>query len=352
MTTEIATTATTEIVTATTTALAIADSQTEFTEAQIAGLKQLGIDDAPRGDLDVFFHTSKRLGLDPFQKQIYMIARRTKVGGYNGEAERWENKYTIQVGIDGFRVTGHRVARREGVGRPIAHRQFCGRDGIWRDVLIEDGPPVAARCVITCGGEVFAESVVKFAEYVQTTRNGDPTGQWRDKPMTMIGKCAEAAAWRSAFPQDFSQVYEPAEFHEVIDGEVEPVRVRSERSGGVAALREAAAAEKSDTVAHETAAAAATEAQAASGRLSAAARKKWIDRLGELWTAADVADGGDRGTIAASILDHPVDPNSDDDLKAVVTKLDEWKKAGETESQVREILNAAALAAANAEQSE
>ncbi|WP_394329208.1 hypothetical protein, partial [Mycobacteroides abscessus] len=35
-----------------------------------------------------------------------------------------------------------------------------------------------------------------------------------------------------AFPQDFAGVYEPAEFdrHQVIDGEVEPVRVRAERA--------------------------------------------------------------------------------------------------------------------------
>lgn len=256
MTTEIATTDTgADVVSATETALVIADNQIEFTPAQIAALKQLGVDDAPRGDLDVFFHTAKRTGLDPFSKQIYMIGRNTKVGGYRGEPERWETKYTIQTGIEGYRVVGHRIARREAIARPLARRLFCGRDGIWRDVLIEDGPPVAAKAEITCDGVLVGEAVVKFIEYAQTTRAGELAGQWRDKPTVMIGKCAEAAAWRAAFPQDFAGVYEAAEFdrHQVIDGEVEPIRVRAERADrGVQGVA-AALGIKTATAAAETA---------------------------------------------------------------------------------------------------
>ncbi|MFA4084825.1 recombinase RecT [Mycobacteroides salmoniphilum] len=246
----------TDIVSATETALVIADTQTEFTPAQVAALQQLGVDDAPRGDLDVFFHTAKRTGLDPFARQIYLIGRKTKVGGYRGEPERWDTKYTIQTGIEGYRVVGHRIARREGVGRPFARRQVCGRDGVWREVLVENGPPVAAKAEIICDGQVVGEAVVKFAEYAQTRSNGELTGQWRDKPTVMIGKCAEAAAWRAAFPQDFSGVYEPAEFdrHEVIDGEVvaPPVRVRADRADrGIKGLR-AVTVEAQDTTAEQT----------------------------------------------------------------------------------------------------
>ena len=349
MTTEIATATTAALATGATTTLAIADSQTEFTEAQIAGLKQLGINDAPRGDLDVFFHTSKRLGLDPFQKQIYMIGRKTKVGGYSGEPERWETKYTIQVGIDGFRVTGLRVSKREGMSRPVAHRQFCGADGVWRDVLIEDGPPVAAKCVITCAGEVVGEAIVKFTEYAQYKSNGALTQMWSAKPTVMIGKCAEAAAWRSAFPQDFSQVYEPAEFHEVINGEVvQPPRVvRSERAGGVAALREAA---ERATVAREHYNITVNESlQHHDEKPAPIDRKHWVDRLVAHWTEAEIADGADRNAIALAILGRPVDAANDLDIEAVVNKLDEWKAAGDTENQVREILNAAAIAAESAQ---
>lgn len=332
---------TTEIATATTTTLAIAENQAEFTEAQIAGLKQLGVDTATRGDLDVFFHTAKRLGLDPFQKQIYMIGRKTKVGGYNGEPERWETKYTIQVGIDGFRVTGYRAARREGLARPVVHRQFCGRDGVWRDVLIEDGPPVAAKTVITCGGEVVGEAVAKFVEYAQTTRNGGLTQMWNEKGTTMIGKCSEAAAWRVAFPQDFSGVYEPAEFHEVIDGEAEPVKVRSERARGVAALREAAERSTAAPANSNESAEPAAEPEADSGR------RKWLNRMFALLSDAQCTDRQDQLIVISSLagqhygelLEHR-DGVTDDQLRRIVTTLHDWKQSGQLDAKVTDLMNA------------
>lgn len=336
---------TTDIATATTTALAITDNQSEFTESQVAALKQLGVDDAPRGDLDVFFHAAKRTGLDPFNKQIYMIGRNTKVGGYRGEPERWETKYTIQTGIEGYRVVGHRIAKREGLGRPVAKRLFCGRDGIWREILVEDGPPVAAKAEITCDGVVVGEAVVKFAEYAQTTRSGELAGQWRDKPTVMIGKCAEAAAWRSAFPQDFAGIYEPSEFHQVIDGEVVATPVRSERvrAGGVAALREAAAAAQQQTVDQEPAAEPVAGEQNA---LSPAARRKWINRMFALLGDGDCKSDEDQLIVISSLagqhygelLEHR-DSVTDDQLRAIVNTLHTAKEGGALDELITDLVN-------------
>ena len=127
-----------------------------------------------------------------------------------------------------------------------------------------------------------------------------------------------------------------------------PTPVRSERvqARGVAALREAAAsAEQAPN----------GEAGPVSG-MSAATRKKWNDRMFQLFTQADVGDRDDQLTIMAAIVDgrrpEHRDQMPDDDLKTVVNTLNDWAKSGDTETQVREILNAAALVAANAEQSE
>lgn len=236
------------------TALTIGAGQAGFTDQQVAALAQLGIQDASPGDVDLFFHTCKRTGLDPFTKQIYMIGRRTKVGGYRGEAERWETKWTIQVGIDGFRLLGQRLARAQDTGRPIPSRQFCGLDGQWRDVWLEEGPPVAAKGIITVGGDRY-EAVVLFREYAQTKngQNGPQlTGQWATKPATMLGKCAEAAAWRAAFPADFSGLYEAAEMDrsEVIDAEVVKTRTAPTRRG-VAGLKQQIAQEPQQPAAPE-----------------------------------------------------------------------------------------------------
>lgn len=245
------------------TGLVITNDQTEFTPAQLSALKQLGIEDAPQGDLDVFFHQAKRTGLDPFAKQIYMIGRKTKTGGYRGEPERWETKWTIQIGIDGFRLTGQRLAEAQGLDRPVPSRQFCGHDGQWTEVWLGDGPPAAAKGIITIGGLRY-EATVLFREYAQTRNTQDGgkalTGQWATKPATMLGKCAEAAAWRAAFPADFSGLYEAAEMdrHATVDGEVVDTpalasRPASEKRGVGAVKERLAARSKQQTVAAPTA---------------------------------------------------------------------------------------------------
>lgn len=211
--------------------LAITPQQREFTPEQREHLKQLGIDDAPDADLAVFFHYCANTQLDPFLKQIYMIGRRTKVGGYRGEPERWETKYTIQVGIDGFRILGNRIAKAQGRGYPVPRHEYCGFDGEWHDVWLDPSqPPAAAKAIVTVDGIEFA-AVVAFSERAQTrnTRDGGTalTGQWVTQPAWMLSKCAEAAAWRMAFPADMGGMFEDAEMPEVVDGEVEPPKQAS-----------------------------------------------------------------------------------------------------------------------------
>ncbi|NMD55218.1 MULTISPECIES: recombinase RecT [Tsukamurella] len=228
--------------------LAITPQQREFTPEQREHLKQLGIDDAPDADLAVFFHYCANTQLDPFLKQIYMIGRRTKVGGYRGEPERWETKYTIQVGIDGFRILGNRIAKAQGRGYPVPRHEYCGFDGEWRDVWLDPSqPPAAAKGIVTVDGIEFA-AVVAFSERAQTrnTQNGQAlTGQWATQPAWMLSKCAEAAAWRMAFPADMGGIFEDAEVPEVVDGEVESPKQAS----------------TPEQVASNTAAAALTEAE-------------------------------------------------------------------------------------------
>ncbi|MDN6659578.1 MAG: recombinase RecT, partial [Acidipropionibacterium jensenii] len=84
----------TDIATTHGTDLTIAEDQIAFTTQQEAALRHAGVN-APAADLAVFFHQCKRTGLDPFARQIYMIAR--------------QGKQTIQTGIDGFRLIARRA---------------------------------------------------------------------------------------------------------------------------------------------------------------------------------------------------------------------------------------------------
>lgn len=184
----------TEIATTSTGTLALRSDQHQWTDDQRAALAQLGVADASAGDLAVFMHVAQRTGLDPFSRQLYMIKR------WDSQANT--NRWTIQTGIDGFRI----IAARSGVYRGQVGPQWCGDDGTWRDVWIATTPPAAARVgVLRADFDQPIYGIAVYSEYAQTTKkNGDPTVMWATKPALMIAKCAEALALRKAFPHDLA----------------------------------------------------------------------------------------------------------------------------------------------------
>ena len=171
------------------TTLAVNSSQDFWDEKQLAALRQIGLTDAPKAELAVFLHYCQRTGLDPFARQIYMISR--------------GNKYTIQASIDGLRI----VAQRSGNYGGQTMVEWCGTDGIWKDVWLETTPPVAARVGIyykDVPNPTYATA--KFESYA-VSYQGKLSGLWAKMPDLMIAKCAEALALRKAFPQDLSGIY-------------------------------------------------------------------------------------------------------------------------------------------------
>lgn len=183
-----------------TTELAIRDGQSTFDGKQLAALEQLGVAGASRADQAIFFHQCVRTGLDPFARQIYMIGRKTQENG------KWIVKQTIQTGIDGFRLIARRAADRRKETLGYTDDQWCGDDGVWRDVWLSSTPPAAAKVTVLRDGQPFP-AVALFSEFKQTKNDGSLTKMWRDKPAHMIQKCAEALALRKAFPQDLSGLY-------------------------------------------------------------------------------------------------------------------------------------------------
>ncbi|WP_369024093.1 recombinase RecT [Nocardia cyriacigeorgica] len=215
-------------------ALALAPDQSDWTPEQLAGLRQLGIEDAPEGDLLVFRHVCQTTGLDPFRKQIYMIGRKTKVK-YWDEAQRrqvedWVMKYTIQTGIDGFRRNGREAAKREGAAIRVDGPYWQGEDGGgWSDVWLSSKPPAAAKFVIFRDGEAHT-GIAMYREFVQTMPGSDaPNSMWRKMPANQLAKCAEAQAWRRAYPDDFSGVQLEDAVQIIEPDGTSSVRVQSER---------------------------------------------------------------------------------------------------------------------------
>jgi phage recombination protein Bet len=158
--------------------------QVEIIKNQIAK----GCSDA---QLAMFSQVCQKTGLDPFSRQIYCIMR----GG----------NPTIQVSIDGFRT----IAARSGLyGGSMT--EWCGEDGIWRDVWLSQKPPAAAKTTVWRKGSIQPfTGVARFGAYQQGN------SMWQKMPDTMIAKVSESLALRKAFPAELSGLYTTEEMQQV-----------------------------------------------------------------------------------------------------------------------------------------
>lgn len=222
-------------------ALVLQADQDRWTPQQLAALRQMGIEDAPEGDLAVFMHVAQRTGLDPFARQIHMIGRKTKSWDPQSRQERWETRYTIQTGIDGYRVTAARAAKAAGDTVDYEDTVWCGPDGQWVDAWLDPAnPPTAARVVVIKNGRRYAGTAM-YAEYVQTyvdkkSQEVRPNSMWAKMPAGQLAKCAEALALRRAYPHDLGALYVDEEMGQA-DNHAPAPTAGAQEGGGLAAAR-------------------------------------------------------------------------------------------------------------------
>lgn len=142
-------------------------------------------------ELAIFLNYCNRTGLDPVTGQIYGMKRYDK--------EKDEYKLVIQIGIAGFNIIALRNPNYDGQSAP----QWCGPDGKWKDIWLEDTPPAAARVLVY--HKKIAHPFVGIAIRKEVMCRY-PNRFWTESSASQLAKCASARALRIAFPQDFSGI--------------------------------------------------------------------------------------------------------------------------------------------------
>lgn len=174
------------------TALMVQDSQAVaplWDDQQVRLIKSKIAKNIPDDEFLHFTMICRRSGLDPFFKQIYAIER----GG----------KWTVQTGIDGYRL----IAQRTG--------DYAGSDDATYDTETAAQPQWARVTVyrFVQGQRCAFTAKARWSEYA-VIHNGKPLNKWAEMPYLMLAKCAEALALRKAFPAELSSLYTSEEMEQ------------------------------------------------------------------------------------------------------------------------------------------
>jgi len=174
---------------------------TQFNPDQLKLVRETVAKGTTEAEFKLFIEVCRYRGLNPFARQIYAIVRSAH--------DPVKRQMTIQTSIDGFRL----LAERSGEYRGQIGPEWCGEDGIWKDVWLKDTPPVAARVGILRKG--FEHPVWGIAKYKAFYIESNPL--WKKMSDHMLALRAESIGLRKTFPDQMSGIYTKEEMDQADD---------------------------------------------------------------------------------------------------------------------------------------
>jgi phage recombination protein Bet len=201
----------------------------DYTGAQLDLVKRTVAADCSPDEFNLFVEVCKRVGLDPFRRQIYAVV-------YSKDNAD-KRKMSIITGIDGFRAVAARggqyrpdedepaitylddlkdsVINPLGIEKAVVTCWKYGPDHQWHPLkgvaYWDEFAPLKEKIDYVPTGEKYADGNPKKEKRATGIFTLDPTSKWKTMARVMIAKCAEAQAIRKGWPEDLSGVYAPEE---------------------------------------------------------------------------------------------------------------------------------------------
>lgn len=182
-----------------------------WTPDQRALIKRTVAPNATDDELAMFLHVAAKAGLDPLQRQIHFTKRRVNVG--SKDSPKWEERVTIQAGVDGLQARALRFPDCQGIqSAAVFEKQEFVFDNMKGEVVRHQGNPftegraIGAWAIVRREGKAPFVALVRMDEYFD-----DRSFLWKGKPAVMIEKVARSTALRRAYPENFGGIYDPAE---------------------------------------------------------------------------------------------------------------------------------------------
>jgi phage recombination protein Bet len=210
----------------------------DYSPQQLALIRNTVAADCNEDEFDLYIEVARRVGLDPFRRQIYAVV-------YNKDDAK-KRKMSIITGIDGFRA----VAARNRDYRPDDAEPQIEYD----ETLKGDENPLGIRKAVVKGYKLAADNqwhcivgVAYWSEFAPIKEDAEggydwidtgekwadsgkpkkkkvargeihnvPAGKWLTMPHVMIAKCAEAQMLRKGWPEDLSGIYAAEEMDQAM----------------------------------------------------------------------------------------------------------------------------------------